>query len=127
LASANFRDTAFMSDNVRPLHKIHIVFNRQQKIVIGFICLFGVFKYTTLLSKEFDSIIDLADLDYTFDPTTGKEICTPQNFMAPNIGIDDTLRPRHSKQMVLDKLAEGHKILQKYIEGHQPLEIADKD
>lgn len=126
LASANFRNTSFMTDNVRPLHKIHISFNRRKKLVIGFICLFGIFKYTTLLSKEFNSFIDLADLDYTLDPTRGKEICTKPNFMAPEIGIDDILFPKHSKQLVLDELMKGHKILENYIEGHQLLEIEDK-
>lgn len=125
-ASANFRNTNFMSDNVRPLHKIHISFNKPNKLVIGFICLFGIFKYTTLLSKEFNSLIDLADLDYTFDPTTGKEICTKANFMAPKIGINDILFPKHSKKLVINELMKGHKILENYIEGHQLLEIEDQ-
>ena len=123
LASANFRNTSFMSDNIRPLHKIHISFNRRNKLVIGFICLFGIFKYTTLLSREFNSIIDLADLDYTFDPTTGKENCTKPNFVAPEIGINDILFPKHSKLLVVDELMKGHKILENYIEGYQLLEI----
>lgn len=126
MASANFRNTGFMTDNVRPLHKIHISFIRRNKLVIGFICLFGIFKYTTLLSKEFNSIIDLADLDYTFDPTTGKQVLTKPDFLAPEIGIDDILRPKQSKQLVLDELLKGHKILQNYIEGHQLLEIEHK-
>jgi hypothetical protein len=123
LASANFRNTQFMSDNIRPLHKIHISFNRRDRLVIGFICLFGIFKYTTLLSKEFNSVIDLADLDYTFDPTTGKEILTKSNFMAPEIGIKDVLSPKHSQKIVLDELRKGHKILSNYIEGYHLLEL----
>jgi hypothetical protein len=123
LASANFRNTSFMSDYVRPLHKIHISFNRGKKLVIGFICLFGIFKYTALLSREFNSIIDLADLDYTFDPTTGREICTKPNFVAPEIGINDILFPKHSKKLVVDELMKGHKILENYIEDYQLLEI----
>jgi hypothetical protein len=123
LASANFRDTGFMADNIRPLHKIHISFNRRQKLVIGFICLFGIFRYTSLLSKEFNSLIDLSDIDYTFDPTTGKEICTKANFIAPEIGINDVLFPKHSKQLVVDELIKGHKMLENYIEGYQLLEI----
>jgi hypothetical protein len=123
MASANFRNTSFMVDNIRPLHKIHISFNRPKKLVIGFICLFGIFRYTILLSKDINIVIDLADLDYTFDPTTGKEICTKPNFIAPEIGIDDTLRPKHSKELVLRELKKGHKILENYIEGHQNIEI----
>ncbi len=125
LASANFRNTSFMTDNVRPLHKIHISFNRRLKLVIGFICLCGIFKYTILLSKEFNSVIHLADLDYTLDPTTGKEIYTKSNFIAPEIGIDDILSPKHSQRLVLDELKKGHKILENYIEGHQLLEIVE--
>lgn len=123
LASANFRNTGFLSDNVRPLHKIHISFNKDKKLVIGYICLFGIFKYTTLLSKQFDSIIDLPDIDYTFDPKTGKEVCTKPNFMAPEIGINDVLSPRQSNQLVLNELKKGHKILSNYIEGYHLLTL----
>ena len=123
LASANFRNTSFMSDYVRPLHKIHISFNRRKKLVIGFICFFGIFKYTTLLSKDFNSIIELADIDYTFDPIKGKAICTPPNFMVPEIEVNDVLSPKQSKQLVLDELIKGHKILSNYIEGYHLLEI----
>jgi hypothetical protein len=104
----------------------YISFNRRKKLVIGFICLFGIFKYTTLLSREFNSIIDWADLDYTLDPTTGKEISTKPNFMAPEVGIDEILFPKHSRQLVLDELMKGHKILEKYIEGYQLLEIENE-
>ena len=91
--------------------------------MIGFICLFGIFKYTTFLSREFNSVIDLADIDYTFDPTTGKVICTPPNFMVPEIEINDVLSPKHSKQLVLDELMKGHKIFPNYIDGYHLLEI----
>jgi hypothetical protein len=125
LASANFRNTGFLSDNVRPLHKIHISFNRRKKLVIGFVCLFGIFKYTTLLSKDFNSVVDWADLDYTFDPTTGNSIYTP-NFLAPDIEVNDVLSPKHSKQLVIDELRKGHKILSNYIDGYHLLEIEDE-
>ena len=123
MASANFRNTSFMIDNIRPLHKIHINFNRRNKLIIGFICLFGIFRYTILLSRDFNRVIDLADLDYTFDPTTGREICTKPNFISPEIGIEDALRPKHSKELVLGELRKGHKMLENYIEGFEAIEI----
>jgi hypothetical protein len=93
--------------------------------VIGFVCLFGIFKYTTLLSKNFNSAIDLADLDYTFDPTTGNAIYTP-NFLAPEIEVNDVLSPKHSKQIVIDELRKGHGILLNYIDGYHLLEIENE-
>ncbi|CAB5081495.1 hypothetical protein D3OALGB2SA_644 [Olavius algarvensis associated proteobacterium Delta 3] len=40
LATANYVHTSFMTDNIRPLHKIHISMNRRKNLVIGFICFF---------------------------------------------------------------------------------------
>ena len=53
LVSANYIDTRFMSDNIRPLHKIHLGFNRSENIIIGFVAIFGVFKYTVLISDNY--------------------------------------------------------------------------
>jgi len=37
LASANYINTCFMTDYVRPIHKIHVAFNKGQGILIGFV------------------------------------------------------------------------------------------
>ncbi len=51
LASANYRNTGFMTDYVRPIHKIHVALNRDQEILIGFVSIFGIYRFTVLLSE----------------------------------------------------------------------------
>ncbi|MFC1824884.1 HNH endonuclease [Thermodesulfobacteriota bacterium] len=127
LANANFVHTAFMTDYIRPLHKIHISLNRRKGLVFGFVCLFGTFRYTVLLSKNFKSPIELPGIDYTLDPVTSKEIFGNPNFIAPELDINDILSPRHTKNIVMEELALGFKILENYIEGHQLLKLATDD
>jgi hypothetical protein len=51
LASANFVHTGFMTDHVRPTHKIHVALNREQRLLVGFVSLFGMFRFTVLLER----------------------------------------------------------------------------
>jgi HNH endonuclease len=51
LACANFIHTRFMCDYVRPLHKIDIGFNRRNSLVVGYVMIFGIFRFTILLSN----------------------------------------------------------------------------
>ena len=123
MATANFTHTDFMTDYIRPLHKIHISMNRQKNIIIGFICFFGTFRYTVLLSKDYKSVFEWPGLDYTFDPVTSKEIFGNPNFRAPELEINEVLSPKHSKQLVLKNIAMGFKILENYRGDHQFLKI----
>jgi hypothetical protein len=127
LATANYRYTDFMTDGLRPLHKIHISLNRQKNIVAGFVCLFGTFRYTVLLSNNFKSTFEWPGLDYTFDPVTLKEIYGNQNFRASLLGINEILSPKQSKQLVLSGLAEGHIILDNYIQELEFLKTETED
>jgi len=74
LAEINFRDTRFMTDYARPLHRVHITFSRQTHQVLGIVMLFGIFRYVAVLSRTFESYCDWPDLDYVFDPLSGKEL-----------------------------------------------------
>lgn len=127
LASANYADTEFMTDNIRPLHKIHISLNRQKSLVVGFICLFGTFRYTALLSRSFKSSIDWAGIDHTVDPVTSKYIYGNSNFMAPELDVERVLSPKHSKMQVLEGLEKGHKIIENYVNDHKFLKIETED
>jgi hypothetical protein len=111
LASANFVDTKWMSDYVRPLHRIHISLNRRRKMVVGYVMLFGIYKFTVLLSRDFESCLEWSDLDYTFDPLTRKVIEGTGNFLSPPITELQILRPKQSKQFVCDELTRCHKIV----------------
>ncbi|MBW2174123.1 MAG: hypothetical protein JRF64_05675 [Deltaproteobacteria bacterium] len=122
-SSANFVDTSFMTDYVRPLHKVHISLNRRQNLVIGYIMFFGTFRYTTLLSRSYISRFDWPCLDHTIDPVTGNTIEGNPNFRAPLIDEQHILKPRQSKQLVLEEIHKGHKILENYAEGYQHLKI----
>ena len=43
--------------------------------------------------------------------------------MVPEIEVNEVLLPKHSKQLVLDELEKGHKILSNYIDGYLLLEL----
>ena len=112
LASANYRNTGFMTDYVRPIHKIHITFNRGQGILIGFVSIFGIFRFTILLSEGFKSGLEWPDFDYTFDPVRQREVLGNENFRAPRLAKKDILRPKQSKELVQIELGKGYKALE---------------
>ena len=123
LSSANYNHTDFMTDGIRPLHKIHINRNRRKNLVIGFVCFFGTFRYTTLLSRDFNSALDWPGLDHTIDPVTSKYIEGNPAFRAPKLDIADVISPKHSKQQVLSELSKGHEIISNYHDSHEFLKI----
>ena len=127
LASANYAHTSFMTDDIRPLHKVHISLNRRKCLVIGFISLFGTFRYTALLSRTFKSFLDWSGLDHTIDPVTSKEIYGNPNYRAPELETNEILSPRQSKQLVLGELAKGYRIVENYRGDRQFLKIETED
>jgi hypothetical protein len=116
LASANFIDTVFMTDNVRPLHKIHIVLNRTDKLVVGFVSIFGVYRFTVLLAENFESQFEWPGLDYTYDPVRRKEVIANHNFRAPRLSKTQIIKPRQTKTFVHNELHKGHKLLDSYVD-----------
>lgn len=123
LATTNFLHTGFMTDYTRPLHKIHISFNRQKNLLVGFVSLFGIFRYTVLLSKNLKSSVEWSGLDYTFDPVTSKEVHGNPNFRAPDLDINQILSPRDLGQLRVRELTKGNKILENYIENYKFLRV----
>jgi hypothetical protein len=121
LASANYRSTGFMTDYVRPIHKIHVAFSRSQGILIGFISIFGIYRFTILLSEGFKSGLEWPDLDYTFDPVRQKEVLGNDNFRAPRLTKEDILRPKQSKELVQKELNKGYKALEAYSQNFEHL------
>ena len=119
LASPNFRHTQFMTDYVRLLHKIHISLNRQKKILIGFVTLFGIFRYTILLCSDLNSPLEWSGLDYTFDPVRSKAVSGNPNFRAPDLNKAEVLNPRQSVELVREELSKGHKILESYATDYE--------
>ena len=63
LACANFLHTGFMTDHVRPIHKIHVALNRDQELLIGYVSLFGIYRFTVLLAEHFRSELEWPGLD----------------------------------------------------------------
>lgn len=123
LASANFVQTRFMCDYIRPLHKIHINLNRRNCLVVGYVMIFGIYRFTVLLAAGYSSRIEWPCLDYTYDPVSMRVVeCNP-NFRAPEITEDQILRPKQSKKYVRQELIKGNKILENYIEGYKFLDI----
>lgn len=121
LASANYSNTGFMTDYVRPIHKIHVAFNRGQGILIGFVSIFGIYRFTILLSEGFKSRLEWPGLDYTFDPVRQKEVWGNDKFRAPRLTKEDILRPKQSKELVQRELDKGYKALETYSQNFRHL------
>jgi hypothetical protein len=119
LACANFIHTQFMTDYMRPLHKIHIALNRHKKLVVGYVSLFGIYRFTVLLSGKYAGQFEWPGLDYTFDPVRRQEVFGNERFRAPAITKEDILRPRQSKEFVQHELNKGQKVIESYVDNYE--------
>jgi hypothetical protein len=117
LACANFVHTGFMTDNVRPIHKIHVALNRNQGLLVGYVCLFGLYRFTVLLAEGLKSELEWPDLDYTFDPVRRKQVFGNDNFRAPQLTKKNILHPKQSKDLVQAELDKGHKVIEGYVDS----------
>ncbi len=115
LACANFIHTQFMTDHIRPLHKIHIALNRSEKLVAGYVSLFGIYRFTVLLAENYESKFEWPGLDYTFDPVRLEQVVGNDNFRAPQLTKENILRPKQSKRYVLNELHKGDKAIENYV------------
>lgn len=115
LACANFRHTGFMTDHVRPIHKIHVALNRDQGLLVGYVSLFGIYRFTVLLSEGFRSELEWPGLDYTFDPVRRKQIVGNDNFRVPKLTKENILHPKQSKKLVQSELVKGYKVIDGYV------------
>ncbi|MGC2062846.1 MAG: HNH endonuclease [Thermodesulfovibrionales bacterium] len=115
LAHANFVHTHFMTDHVRPLHKIHATLNRREKLIVGFVSLFGMFRFTVLIAEGFQSLLEWPGLVYTYDPVRGAEIIGKESFRAPQLTKENVLRPKQSKEFVGAELNSGMKVIETYV------------
>ena len=115
LARANFVDTRFMTDHVRPLHKIHIALNRREELVIGFVSLFGTYRFTVLIAEGIKSQLEWVDLDYTYDPVRREEVIGKASFRVPQLTKENILRPKQSKKIVSAELNTGQKVIENYV------------
>jgi len=123
LASANFIHTQFMTDYIRPLHKIHIALNRQRKVAVGYVSLFGIYRFTVLLSTKYTSQLEWPGLDYTFDPVRRREVFGNERFRAPDLSKENILHPKQSKEFVQQELNEGQKAIESYVDDYEFLGI----
>jgi|WetSurMetagenome_2_1015567.scaffolds.fasta_scaffold23708_2 uncharacterized protein len=92
LVSLNYENTDFMTDNRRPLNKIHLSFNRQEKTIIGYVAIFGVFRYSILVAENINFKLILPVLDHTLNPLTG-EILDQSIIQAPIISKNEVINP----------------------------------
>lgn len=112
--SLNYESTGFMTDNNRPLNKIHLAFNRLDGIVIGYVAIFGTFRYTILIGEHVISNLEWPAVDHTSDPVRRQEVPIPENFTAPKIPKEKVLNPDDTEQSVTQELNNGLKIICKY-------------
>lgn len=119
LAHANFIHTQFMVDYIRPLHKIHIALNKSKNLIVGYVSLFGIFRFTVLLAEGFESELEWPGLDYTFDPVHGQEVVGNDNFRAPELTKENILNPAQSKEFVQEELKKGFKLLDNYNDNYE--------
>ncbi len=123
LACANFIHTQFMTDYIRPLHKIHIALNRQRKVAVGYVSLFGTYRFTVLLSTKYISLLEWPGLDYTFDPVRRREVFGNERFRAPDLSKENILHPKQSKEFVQQELNKGQKAIETYVDDYEFLGI----
>lgn len=123
LACANFIHTQFMTDYIRPLHKIHIALNRQRKVAVGYVSLFGIYRFTVLLSSKYTSTLEWPGLDYTFDSVRRKEVFGNERFRAPDLSKENILHPKQSKKFVQQELNRGQKVIESYVDDYEFLGI----
>ena len=119
LACANYIHTKFMTDYNRPLHKIHVALNRNELIVVGFVTLFGIYRFSILLSDIFVSHFEWAGLDYTFDPVRLQEVPGNNKFQIPSLTKVNILHPKQSEKFVLSELGKGYKVLENYVDNYK--------
>jgi hypothetical protein len=119
LACANFIHTQFMTDYRRPLHKIHICLNRNHNMVVGYVSLFGLYRFTVLLSDIFISQLEWPGLDYTFDPVRRQEVFCREFFRAPAITKENILHPKQSIEFVQNELSKGERVIESYVDNYE--------
>lgn len=115
LACANFVNTGFMTDHIRPLHKVHVALSRGQRLLIGYISLFGIYRFTVLLAEDHENELEWPGLDFTFDPVRRKEVIGKDNFRAPQLTKENVLHPKQSKSLVLSELHKGYRVIESYV------------
>jgi len=121
LACANFVHTGFMTDDVRPIHKIHVALNRNRGLLVGYVSLFGIYRFTVLLAEGFNSELEWPGLDYTFDPVRREQVVGNDNFRAPLLTKENILHPRQSKEFIQAELDKGHKVVGNYVDNFRYL------
>lgn len=123
LASANFVHTRFMSDCIRPRHKILINLDRRRGLVVGYVMIFGTYRFTILLSDTYRANLEWPCLDYTYDPVTLRVVEGSPNFWAPSLSEGQILRPRQTKQFVRQELLKCNRMLEDYVKDYKFLDI----
>jgi hypothetical protein len=122
LAAANYIHTDWTCDNYRPLHRVVVSTTRAAGLVVGYVTLFGMFRFTALLSNCFVGNLQWPPLDYAYDPVTRKVVeCSMLE--VPMLSENQILRPQQSRSLVTSKLLAGSKMIGTYVPGYQPLGI----
>lgn len=111
IVSSNYVNGDFMTDNLRPLHKIVLQLNRGDQFIVGYVALFGTFRYTVLVADPYVSDLEWPIIDYTFNPVTQMEVPANINFLPPTITRDAVTNPRQSKRQVEEALQRGFNVL----------------
>lgn len=114
LASSNYAHADFMVDNHRPLHKIHLSLSTRDRLVIGYVALFGTFRYTVLLSESLHADVEWPAIDYTYNPVTQREVPANPQFQAPRLTKAEVVSPRQSEAQALGALQKGYQVLVEY-------------
>lgn len=115
--SANYEHTSFMTDNHRPLHKVYISFDRSNGIVVGFVALFGVFRYTVLLSDCYHSNIEWPSIDYTLNPVSQRLVPANLVFRAPVLSRKQVVSPNDKPEYVRHCLERGLNVIAEHTNG----------
>lgn len=99
LSSPNFTHTNFIIDNEKPLHRVHLSLNGRNRLFVGYVALFGTFRYTVLLSENIQSELQWPGFDYTYNPLTQREIPTRAYFVAPALTRQEVVSKQSAEQI----------------------------
>lgn len=76
-----------------------------------------------MLSNEYRAELELADVDYTYDPVTQRLVEGNANFIAPRLREDRILSPREPANMARRELIAALKVLESYVPNLVLLDI----
>lgn len=115
--SPNYLHCSFMTDKKRPLHKVLISYVKSNRIIVGYVSLFGTFCFTVLLAENFKSKVIWPPIDYTYNPITRCEVPINLKFKPPELRSIDVINPKQNSYHIQSELQKGLNVIVDHSNG----------